>query len=170
MVLPENLNPMLSVLLPEASGKTSDPSRTSPRPSSGSPPRPDPAWDRGRCAARPCGRRGRPRRALAGFAEVRFAIQGHGAFTLELAQVHHLAEEIELDGDVVRVLEEDLKQLRVGKAAHLHLDLVLLDPVAHALGILGEKRDVVDRARAAGALRMLLQQKLVADPVRVLRG
>src|SRR4051812_17054495 len=45
--------------------------------------------------------------------------------------VDDFAEEIELDRHVVRVLEEDLEQLRVGEAAEVHLDLVLLDPAAH---------------------------------------
>src|SRR5437660_10491429 len=39
--------------------------------------------------------------------------QGGGrAFAFPFVLVHHLAEEIQLDGDVVRILEEDLEQLR----------------------------------------------------------
>src|SRR6266850_4674741 len=99
----------------------------------------------------------------------RGAIEGHGrrgAAAFPLLLVDHLAEEIELDRHVVRVLEEDLEQLRVGEAAEMHLDLVALDAVAHFLRVLGQERDVVDRARAGGALGVLLQQEPVADPVR----
>ena len=44
------------------------------------------------------------------------------------------------------------------------------DAAAHLARVLRQERDVVDRARALGPLRMLLQQELVADLVRVLRG
>src|SRR5712671_5387325 len=96
--------------------------------------------------------------------------RGGGALAAPLLLVDHLAEEVELDGHVVRVLEEDLEQLRVRKAAKVHLHLVLPDALAHFPGVLREERDVVDRARAGGAFRVLLQQELVADPVRLLRG
>src|ERR1700716_1569297 len=89
--------------------------------------------------------------------------RGGGAFAFPLLLVDHLAEEVELDRHVVRVLEEDLEQLRVGEAAKVHLDLVLLDPAAHVVGILREKGDMVDRPRAGGAFRVLLQQEGVAD-------
>src|SRR5438132_675124 len=94
------------------------------------------------------------------------------AFALPLLLVDALAEEIQLDGHVVRVLEEDLEErrLRIREAAEVHLDLVLLDAAAHLARVLREERDVVDRSRALGPLRMLLQQELVADLVRVLRG
>src|SRR5712664_3865124 len=85
---------------------------------------------------------------------------GGGAFAFPLLLVDHLAG----------VLEEDLEQLRFLEAAKMHLDLVLLDALAHVVRILREKRDVVDRARAGRALRMLLQQERVADLVRFLRG
>src|SRR5512138_2145331 len=90
---------------------------------------------------------------------------------LPLLRIDLLAEEVELDRHVVRILEEDLEQrrLRVGKAAEMHLDLVLLDARAHLVRVLREERDVVDGAGAGGALRMLLQQELVADLVRLLR-
>src|SRR2546427_4135611 len=94
------------------------------------------------------------------------------AFAAPLLLVDALAEEVELDGHVVRILEENLEERRlcIGKAAEVHLDLVLLDAAANLARVLREERDVVDRAGALGPLRMLLQQELVADPVRVLRG
>src|SRR3979490_3417858 len=49
--------------------------------------------------------------------------RGGGALAFPLLLVDHLAEEIELDRDVVRILEEDLEQLRVWKAATVHLHL-----------------------------------------------
>src|SRR5258708_6693147 len=95
-----------------------------------------------------------------------------GAFAFPVGFVDALAEEVELDGDVVGVLEEDLEQRRrrIREAAEVHLDLVLLDAAAHFGRVLREERDVVDRARAARALRVLLQQEPVADLVRFLRG
>ena len=95
----------------------------------------------------------------------------HGR-ALPLALVDPLAEEVELDRHVIRVLEENLKErrLRLRKAAEVHLDLVLLDAFAHLGWVLRQERDVVDRARALGPLGMLLQQELVADLVRILRG
>src|SRR6266480_5083470 len=54
--------------------------------------------------------------------------QGHrrgGALALPFLLVDHFAEEVELDGDVVRVLEEDLEELGVGEAAEVHGDPVL---------------------------------------------
>src|SRR5712671_261122 len=96
--------------------------------------------------------------------------RGGGAFAFPLLLVDDLAEEVELDRHVVGVLEEDLEQLRVGEAAEVHRHLVLLDPAAHVVGVLREKGDVVERARPGGALRVLLQQEGVADPVRFLRG
>src|SRR5712671_5349291 len=101
------------------------------------------------------------------------AVQRHrrgGAFAFPLLLVDHLAKEVELDGHVVGVLEEDLEQLRVRKAAEVHLHLVLLDAAAHVIGVLREKGDVVDRAGADRAFRVLLQQEGVADLVRLLRG
>src|SRR2546428_2632169 len=94
------------------------------------------------------------------------------AFAAPLLLVDALAEEIKLDGHVVRILEEDLEErrLRLREAAEVHLDLVLLDAAAHFARVLRQERDVVDRARALGPLRMPLQQELVADLVRVLRG
>src|SRR3954471_613420 len=74
-----------------------------------------------------------------------------GAFAAPFFLVDHLAEEIELDRHVVRVLEEDLEQLRVRKAAKVHLHLALPDALAHLPRILREERDVVHRARAGGA-------------------
>src|SRR6267378_6141245 len=68
------------------------------------------------------------------------------ALALPLLLVDHLAEEVELDGDVVRVLEEDLEQLRVGEAAEVHRDLALLDALAHRARVLGQEGDVIDRA------------------------
>src|SRR3954470_20944964 len=98
--------------------------------------------------------------------------RGRGALALPLVFVDLLAEEVELDGDVVRILEEDLEErrLRIREAAEVHLDLVLLDAAAPLGGVLRGERDVIDRARAARALGMLLQQELVADLVRLLRG
>src|SRR6266446_2455070 len=85
------------------------------------------------------------------------------AFAAPLSLVDALAEEVELDGDIVRVLQEDLEQrrLRIREAAEVHLDLVTLDAAAHLAWVLRQERDVVHRTRAAGALRMLLQQELV---------
>src|SRR3954471_77620 len=88
--------------------------------------------------------------------------QRHGggrALALPVGLVHALAEEIELDGDLVRVLEEDLEERRlgIGEAAEVHLDLVLLDAAADFAGVAREEGDVVDRARALRALRVLLQ-------------
>src|SRR3954469_24080308 len=87
-------------------------------------------------------------------------------------RIHVLAQEVELDRYVVRVLEEDLEErrLRVGEAPVVHLDLVLLDAAAHLARVLREESDVFHRAGAFGALRMLLQQELVADLARRLRG
>src|SRR5947207_6491386 len=99
--------------------------------------------------------------------------QGHRrgrALALPFLLVDHFAEEVELDGDVVRVLEEDLEELGVGEAAEVHGDLVLLYALAHGAGVLGEEGDVIDRAGAGGPLRVLLQQEPVADAVGVLRG
>src|SRR6267143_1178942 len=99
--------------------------------------------------------------------------QGHrrgGALAPPLLLVDHFAEEVELDGDVVRVLEQYLEQLRVREAAEVHRDLVLLDALAHRARVLGEEGDVIDRAGAGGPLRVLLQQEHVADPVGILRG
>src|SRR5438876_1988132 len=98
--------------------------------------------------------------------------QGHRrgrALAMPFLLVDHFAEEVELDGDVVRVLEEDLEELRVGEAAEVHRDLVLLDALAHRARVLGEEGDVIDRARAGGPLRVPLQQEHVADPVGILR-
>src|SRR5438132_11287332 len=94
------------------------------------------------------------------------------AFAAPLLLVDALAEEVELDGHVVRILEENLEErrLRIRKAAEVHLDLVLLDAAAHLARVLRQERDVVHRARTLGSLRMLLQQELVADLVRILRG
>src|SRR5687767_3790394 len=100
-------------------------------------------------------------------------LQGHrrgGALALPLILVDYLAEEIELDGDVVGVLEEDLEELRVGEAAEVHLHLVLLDALADLVRILGKEGDVVHGARSLGAFGMLLQQESVADLVRLLRS
>src|SRR5260221_5855621 len=107
---------------------------------------------------------------LAGRLPERHRRRGSLAFPVGL--VHALAEEIELDGDFVRILEEDLEERRPGirEAAEVHLDLVLLDPLADFARVPCEERDVVDRARALRALRVLLQQELVADPVRILLG
>src|SRR6185295_6219602 len=96
--------------------------------------------------------------------------RGSGAFAFPLLLIDHFAEEIELDSDVVRILEEDLEELRVREAAEVHLDLVLLNALAHLLRVPGKEGDVVHRARAGGALGMLLQQEPVADLVRLLRG
>src|SRR3954462_14625664 len=98
--------------------------------------------------------------------------RGRRAFALPVVLLDLLPEEVELDGDVVRILEEDLEEgrLRIGEAAEVHLDLVLLDAVANFARLLREESDVVHRSRAVGALGMLLQQELVADLVRVLRG
>src|SRR2546425_11336034 len=93
-----------------------------------------------------------------------------GVLSLPFLLVDLFADEVELDGDVVRVLEEDLEELRVGEAAEVHRDLVLLDALAHRARVLGEEGDVIDRAGAGGPLRVLLQQEHVADPVGVLRG
>src|SRR5438477_4509444 len=51
------------------------------------------------------------------------------ALALPLRLVDALAEEVELDGDVVRVFQKNLKErrLRIREAAKVHLDLVLLD-------------------------------------------
>src|SRR4051812_29662486 len=61
-----------------------------------------------------------------------------GAFAFPVGFVHALAEEVELDGDVVRVLQENLEQrrLRIRKAAEVHLHLVLLDATPHLGGVL----------------------------------
>src|SRR5689334_9201140 len=94
------------------------------------------------------------------------------ALALPLLLVDLLAEEVELDRHVVRILEEDLEQRRlgVGEAAEVHLDAVLLDAIAYLVGVLRQEGDVVDGTRAGRALRMLLQQELVADLVRGLGG
>src|SRR4051812_11139334 len=76
------------------------------------------------------------------------------ALALPLLRVDDLAEEVELDGDVVGVLEEDLEQLRVGEAAVMHLHLALLDAAAHLVRVLRQEGDVVDRAGALSALRV----------------
>src|SRR5438477_6343106 len=70
------------------------------------------------------------------------------ALALPFLLVDALAEEIELDGDVVGVLEENLEERRLGirKAAEVHLDLVLLDALPDLGGVLREESDVVDRA------------------------
>src|SRR4051812_17447655 len=102
-------------------------------------------------AARLCDCRGRPRRAwLRGFSDgrslSRSAIERHGgsrAFALPFSLVDHLAQEIELDSHVVRILEEDLEELGVREAAEMHLDLVLLDALAHLDRILREEGNVV---------------------------
>src|SRR4051812_4650703 len=78
-------------------------------------------------------------------------VQRHRRFrslALPLLRVDDLAEEVELDGHVVGVLEEDLEQLRVREAAEVHLHLALLDAAAHLVRVFGEKGDVIDRARA----------------------
>src|SRR5258706_1502826 len=80
----------------------------------------------------------------------RFA-QGHRrgrALALPLGLVDALAEEVELDGDVVRVFQKNLKKrrLRIREAAEVHLDLVALDALTHFAGVLREEGDVVDRA------------------------
>src|SRR5687768_18114694 len=70
------------------------------------------------------------------------AIQLHGggrAFPFPCFGIDHFTQEVEFDGDVVRVLEEDLEKLGVREAAEVHLDLVLLDAAAHFVRILGEK-------------------------------
>src|SRR5882672_5139745 len=94
------------------------------------------------------------------------------AFAAPLPLVDALAEEIQLDGHVVRVFQENLEErrLRVREAAEVHLDLVTLDAFARLGGVLRQERDMVHRARAPGPLRMLLQQELVADLVWILRG
>src|SRR5258708_13607410 len=81
-----------------------------------------------------------------------------GAFAFPVGFVDALAEEVELDGDVVRVLEEDLEERRrrIREAAEVHLDLVLLDAAAHFGAGLRAGRDVVDRAPAPGCLQVLL--------------
>src|SRR5688500_9362010 len=102
-----------------------------------------------------------------------FTVQRNGgsrALALPFLLVDDFAEEVELDRHVVRILEENLEQLRVREAAEVHVDLVLLDAIAHAFGVLREEGDVIDRARAVRALGMLLQQELVADLVGGLRG
>src|SRR5688572_30224802 len=55
------------------------------------------------------------------------------ALALPVVFLDLLAEEVELDRDVVRILEEDLEERRLGvrEAAEVHLDLVLLDAGAH---------------------------------------
>src|SRR5690348_16466745 len=58
-------------------------------------------------------------------------LERHGArraLALPLHGSDLLAEEVELDGHVVRVLQEDLQErrLRIREAAVMHLDLVLL--------------------------------------------
>src|SRR4249920_1773344 len=100
------------------------------------------------------------------------AVEGHGGSrspAFPLLRIDHFAEEVQLDRHVVGVLEEDLEQLRVREAAEVHLDLVLLDAAAHFIGIFREERDMVDRARAPGALGVLLQEEHVARLVRLLR-
>src|SRR5205085_12096110 len=138
----------------------------------GSPPRPARASGRERCAARPCGRRGRRRRARLVLArEGGFLagglLQRHRrgrALALPLLLVDLLAEEIELDGHVVGILEEDLEERRacVGKAAEVHLDLVLLDAASHPARVLREEGDVVDLARSGRARGVFLEEKLIA--------
>src|SRR2546421_84647 len=59
--------------------------------------------------------------------------------------------------------------LRSPRKTTPRMRLVLLDALSHLGGVLRQERDVIDRARAPGALRMLLQQELVADLVGVLR-
>src|SRR5438067_11734039 len=94
------------------------------------------------------------------------------AFAAPLLLVDALAEEIQLDGHVIGILQENLEERRLclRKTAEVHLDLVLLDAFSHLGWVLRQARDVVDRARALGPLGMLLQQELVADLVRILRG
>src|SRR3954469_23335361 len=73
--------------------------------------------------------------ALAGLAEIGLAIERQRSLALELARVDGFAEEVQLDRHVVRVLEEDLEELRVGEAADLHVHLVLPDAVAHGFRV-----------------------------------
>src|SRR5690606_1230852 len=96
--------------------------------------------------------------------------RGGRALAFPLLRIDDLAEEIELDRDVVRILEEDLEELRVREAAEVHLHAPALDAVSHFLGVLREEGDVVHRARAVRALRMLLEQEHVAHLVRFLRS
>src|SRR5687768_5053423 len=76
------------------------------------------------------------------------ALEAHrrgGAVAFPVVLVDALAEEVQLDGDVVRILQEDLEQRRlgVGEAAVVHLDVALLDARAHLGRVLGEEGDVV---------------------------
>src|SRR6266850_6083886 len=65
----------------------------------------------------------------------RFAQRHRGgrALALPFLLVDALAEEVELDGHVVGVLEEDLEErrCRIREAAEVHLDLVTLYAAAH---------------------------------------
>src|SRR2546426_27531 len=78
-------------------------------------------------------------------------------------------EEIELDGEPVRVLDEDLVQIELRKRARLELETSRLESPDETAGLGGEECDVVDHARVVRhrALRGAQIKELgVVDAVR----